>query len=121
MSESFYHITNIDAIYNTPPSSTIYLKFDENNLDIISYAKNNDVAFALCVENINELIFASALGAKYIITQKDFAQTAQQIAETYLFDAKILVKIEDENEIQEMAILGIDGVIFSNAIIKINS
>ncbi|MDQ7061044.1 MAG: hypothetical protein Q9M43_07815 [Sulfurimonas sp.] len=37
------------------------------------------------------------------------------------FDAKILVLIEEESDIQELALLGIDGVIFSSAIVKINS
>lgn len=119
--ESFYHITDIDAIERTPSTSSIYIKFEKSNLDLIEYAKKNGVDFALDVQNINELIYASALGAKYIILLKELAKTAQKIAETYLFDAKILVKIEEENEIEEMALQGIDGVIFSNAIIKINS
>lgn len=119
--ESFYHITDIDAIKRTPSSATIYIKFTEENLDLVEYAKENSVAFALGANSINELIYSSALGANYIIVKKELAKTAQKIAETYLFDAKILVRIEEEEEIEEMAILGIDGVIFSNAIIKINS
>ncbi len=120
-SEKFYHITDIEAILNTPPSSTIYIQFSEENLDIIEYANDNDVAFALSVQNITELIYASALYASYIIVTSDMAKTAQSIAENYLFDAKIIVKIEDEDAIEEMAELGIDGVLFSNAIVKINS
>ena len=119
--ESFYHIADIDAIQHTPSASTIYIKFTEENLDLIDYAKENSVGFALGVKSTNELIYASSLGAKYIIVKKELAKTAQKIAETYLFDAKILVRVEDEDEIEEMAILGIDGIIFSNAIIKINS
>jgi hypothetical protein len=49
------------------------------------------------------------------------AKTAQNVAENYLFDAKILVLIEKEDEIEELALLGVDGVVFSNTIIKINS
>ena len=45
----------------------------------------------------------------------------QNIEENYVFDAKILSTIEDEDEIQELALLGVDGVIFPNTIIKINS
>ncbi|MDQ1268226.1 MAG: hypothetical protein QG560_869, partial [Campylobacterota bacterium] len=52
---------------------------------------------------------------------KTLAKTAQNVAESYLFDAKILVMIEDEDEIEELALLAIDGVIFSNAIVKILS
>lgn len=120
-SESLYHTPNIDSISNTPPSSVIYLEFSEDNLDIIEHANTNQIAFALNVENITELIYASALGAKYILVSREMAKTAQNIAESYLFDAKILVNIDSNDEIEEIAILGCDGVIFSNAIIKINS
>lgn len=120
-SENFYAVSESDEILNTPPNSTLYIKFEESNLDLIEYARLNSMAFALGVESVNELIYASALSAKYILVKKELAKTAQKIAETYLFDAKILVKIEEEKEIEEMAILGIDGVLFVNAIIKANA
>ncbi len=120
-SQSFYHGLNIDAIKHTPPSSTIYLEFSEDNLDIIEHAQLNAIPTAIKVQNITELIYASSLGAKYIVVEKSNAKEFQNIAENYLFDAKILVILEDENEIEEMAILGIDGTLCSNAILKINS
>jgi len=120
-SPSFYHIQSIESVQNTPPSSTILVEFDEKNLDIIEHLQKNSVSFAIEVNNIRDVIYASALGASFIIIPKEIASSVQNIANNYLFDAKILVLIESEDEIQEMAILGIDGVIFSNAIIKINS
>jgi len=120
-SESFYYISDLDAISHTPASSTVYIKFEESNLDLIEYANANAIEFALSIEDVNELVYGSALNAKYLIVKKELAKTAQKIAESYLFDSKILVRVEDEDEIEELAILGIDGIIFSNAIIKINS
>ena len=120
-SEHFYHISSIDAISNTPPSSTIYINFNEDNLEIIKYAISNNVKVALHVESVSEIVYGSALGVSYLIISKELAKTAQNLADTYLFDAKILVNISDEKEIEELAILGVDGVIYSNAIIKINS
>ncbi|MEN8302733.1 MAG: hypothetical protein ABFQ64_01515 [Campylobacterota bacterium] len=120
-SESLYHVIDIDSILNTPPSSIIYLEFSEENLDIIEYLSSNVVEFALDVKDITELIYASSLGAKYILLSREMAKTAQNIAESYLFDAKILAHITENEEIEELALLGVDGVIFSNAIIKINS
>ena len=119
--EEFYHVLDKDSVQNTPPSSTIYLEFSEENLDIISHLLTNQVRFVLSVANIEQLIYASALGASYIVVSPELAKSAQGIADTYLFDAKILVKIQEEDEIEEFALLGIDGVLFSNAIIKINS
>lgn len=118
---SFYHINSVDSIINTPSSSLIYLEFCEENLDIVHHLNTNDIKFALSVTNVRELMYVSALNADYIIVQKELAKTAQNIAESYLFDAKILVITEDEEDIEELALLGVDGLIFANAIIKINS
>ncbi|MCK4874895.1 MAG: hypothetical protein KAS26_03515 [Sulfurimonas sp.] len=120
-SENFYHIQSIDAIKNTPPSSIILVDFDEENLDIINHIRANSIPLAIQVQDITQIVYASSFDAKYIILSKELAKTAQNLADNYLFDAKILVHIENENEIEELALLGVDGVIFSNAIIKINS
>ena len=117
-SESFYHITTIDAISKTPPSSKVFLEFSEDNLDIIQHLVKNSVEFDLSVDNIRELIYASSLDASYILVQKEIAKNAQNIAESYLFDAKILVSLEDEDQIEEMAMLNLDGVLFPSAIIR---
>ena len=75
----------------------------------------NSIEFAIKIDTIKELIFANALNAKYIIC-KDNCKQYQELAENYLFDSKILAYIEDENEIEHLALNGIDGVIFKEAI-----
>jgi hypothetical protein len=120
-SELFYHIQSVEAVPNTPPSSTLFLEFDEKNLDIINHLKLNQINFSIGVANIREVMYASSLGASFIVVHKEFSSKVQNIAENYLFDAKILALIENEEDIEAMATLGVDGVIFSNAIIKINS
>jgi hypothetical protein len=120
-SDSFYHIADIDAIIKTPPSSIIYLEFKEQNLDIIRHLHANSIPFALYTSGITELIYAASLNASYIVVDKKEAKTAQNIAENYLFDAKILTHIDSEKEIEEMALLGVDGVIFAEAIVKVTS
>jgi hypothetical protein len=120
-SQKFYHVFDIDTILTTPPSSIIYVEFDETNLDIINYLQENAIKFALKVDNITQITYASALNAAYIVVEPSLAKTAQKIAENYLFDAKILAHIEDEDEIEELALLGIDGVIFPSAVVKVTS
>lgn len=120
-SESFYHILDIDSIKNTPPSSTIYLEFSEENLDIIFHAKSNNINFALQVNSIENFIYATSLQATYVIVDKEYAKTFQELAQNYLLDTKVLVHIDSDEEIENLALLGIDGVVYSNAIIKINS
>ena len=120
-SENFYHIDSIDSIQNTPPSSTLFVKFSEDNLDIIKHITINSMQLALEVKGITQIIYANSLEASFIIVDKNLAKTAQDLAQNYLFDAKILVSIDNEEDIEELALLGVDGIIFSNAIIKINS
>jgi len=120
-SPSFYHIFDLDAIRCTPSSSTIYVDFDVDDLDIITHARLNNVPMAITVSSVLELMYASSLGAKYIVVPKKDAGVAQSIADKYLFDAKILVFITQEKEIEELAILGIDGVLFADAIVRTNS
>ena len=120
-SQKFYHVFDIDTILTTPPSSIIYVEFDETNLDIINYLQENAIKFALKVDNITQITYASALNAAYIVVEPSLAKTAQKIAENYLFDTKILAHIEDEDEIEELALLGIDGVIFPSAVVRVTS
>ena len=91
------------------------------NLDIINHAALNSMPIAIYAQNITHVVYASSLNASYIVVPRDLAKSAQNVAENYLFDAKILVLIEEEDEIEELALLGVDGTIFPNAIIKINS
>ena len=120
-SEKFYHINDIASINNTPPSSTLFLDFSEENLDVIQHFNENDLSFVLRIQNITELIYANALNADFIAVDKDLAKSAQNIAESYLFDAKILVLSSDESDIEELALLGVDGLLCATAIIKISS
>ncbi len=120
-SKSFYHIHSIESISNTPASSTIYINFDEKNLDIIEHAKLNQISIAIAVTTVSQVIYASSLQADYIVVEESLSKVAQQIANEYLFDAKILALLENEQEIEPFALAGIDGVIFSNAIIKTTS
>ncbi len=116
--EHFYHIDDINVIATTPPNSTILVTFEAANLDIVAYLKENLVAFALEVASLKESIFAENLGAKYIITDETLAKTVQKCAEHYLFDAKILCRVSDDEAIERLALEGIDGIIYAEAIIK---
>jgi hypothetical protein len=116
----FYHIDEIDIIELTPPNSTLFLHFKEENLDIIKHMQRNALPFALEVADLSEVVFAHNLGAKYILVNEPLAKSAQKVAENYLFDAKILCRLENLSDLEEKIIEGIDGVIFPEAIIKIS-
>lgn len=117
----FYHIDELDEIELTPANSTLYLHFKEENLDIIRHMQQNHLRFALGAADVSEVILAHNLGATYIVVDEILAKSAQNVAETYLFDAKILCRLETGNSIEEKAVEGIDGVIFAQAIVKISN
>ena len=48
------------------------------------------------------------------------AKEIQSIAQHYLFDAQIVVIIKNEDEIEQYAQMGIDGVVFPSAITKVH-
>lgn len=117
----FYHINEITEIELTPPNSTLFLEFKESNLDVIRHMQKNKLSFALEAANLSEVVFAHNLGAKYIIVHEALAKSAQNSAETYLFDAKILCRIDNDADLEEKIIEGIDGVVYTRAIIKVSS
>jgi len=108
-SDTFTTIKSIDEIKTTPPNSVVLFEFD---IDILKYTYENNISSAVLVTNIKQTIYAHNLNTTYIIVEKNLAKTIQNIAETYMFDSKILTQIKHDDEIEEIALLGIDGVIY---------
>lgn len=117
--EPLYLVSSITDIEKTPPSSLILCPFSESNIAIMEHCATNGVRFATKASALNEILYSSSLGASFIVVPKKLAQTAHNCAQNYLFDAKILVEIDDDNEIEKLAILGVDGVIYSHAIVQL--
>ncbi len=118
-SARFYHIHSTESIALTPANSLLFIEFNIKNLDIITYMQENDLDFALEVTTLKNALFCEHLNAKYIVCNDDIATRIQKCAEHYLFDAKILCRINDDSEIESIATQGIDGVLYPDAIIKV--
>ena len=117
--ENIYHIQNIQSITQTPPNSLLFVKFKKENLELIEHLQLNNMRYALEVDSILEATYGEALGANYIVVQKHIAKKVQDVAQNYLFSAKVLVHVDSESEITNHIEQEIDGVIFSDAIVKI--
>lgn len=89
-----------------------------DSITLAQYCQSKKKNYAVTVNTVAEVLFAHALGSQYVICQHEDAQKIQRVAQEYLFDTKILVLIESEKEIERMAELSIDGVIFPKAIIS---
>lgn len=112
-SETIINITRKEEIKESKPNSTLCFNYQEN---LLSYCNENDLNYAVHVSSIKEAIYANALNAKYIITNKTLAVKIQKVAENYMFDSKILSIINSNEEIEEIASLEIDGVIYQNLV-----
>ena len=113
-SPKFYKIKNIDDIIDTPPNSIILLSPLPHSIEIVKYCKKNLIPFAIETDSIKYAIFANIFKAKYIITSKELAKELVPIAQNYLFDTQIIAKIINEDEIEEMAKVGVDAVFIKN-------
>ncbi|NOZ89750.1 MAG: hypothetical protein GXO60_00530 [Epsilonproteobacteria bacterium] len=116
-SPQFYQIDTIDDIIDTPSNSIVSIDSLAKNIELIKHCQKNFIPFCLHINSIKEAIFANSFGAKYIISSKDLAKEIMPIAQNYLFDTRVLAQISDEDEIEEMAKAGVDGVILSSSII----
>ncbi len=119
-SEKLYHIASIEAIEHTPAHSILLFSCDEEVFELIEFAKTNDLIFALDITSLTQAIICENLDAHYLLVNKTLCKSVQNAADTYLFDAKVLVHINNEQGIEEAASLGIDGAILPEAIIKIS-
>jgi hypothetical protein len=120
-SQPFYHIDSIEALRHTPANSVVTLYFTPENLDIIEHLRQNNIRFALHIETAVDAVIGENLGANYLIVLPKYGSEIQKVAEHYLFDAKVLGYIDTTKSLNDLIEMRLDGAIFSDAIIKINS
>lgn len=111
--EDITKVTNIDEIKSTKPNSTIIFDFDET---LLKYSFENNLKYMVVVDDIKQSIYANSLNARYIICKKSLAKKIQKIADNYMFDSKILAFIKSNDELEEIALEQIDGVIYKELV-----
>lgn len=119
-SKDFFKVESAENIKKTTPNSVVVFDFNDTAFDIAHYCAKNSVEFGIHCKTLLEILYAINLRAKYLLVSKELMRLAQKNAEEYLFDAKILVQIDTEEEIEEIAAFFIDGVIFKNYITQLN-
>lgn len=115
-SPKFCKVFSQDDIKKSTANDIVLLEPLVESKTLATYCHDNDIAYAVTVNSLNEAIFANALGAKYMVCEEDDALIIHPIAQEYLFDTRVLVLVYDEKEIAKIARSGIDGVIFPEAI-----
>ena len=89
-------------------------EYDEN---LIEKALKESVKFAILAKNEDEILFANALKAEFILLENEnLAKKASKMAEFYLFDSKVLFIIDRLKNLRNAYKIGIDGVILREII-----
>ena len=89
-------------------------EYDEN---LIEKALKECVKFAILAKNEDEILFANALKAEFILLENEnLAKKASKMAEFYLFDSKVLFIIDRLKNLRNAYKIGIDGVILREII-----
>jgi len=109
-SETFYSVKSIEAIAQTPPNALLRINALATSIELVQHCQENGLRYALEIKSIEEAIYANLLGATYVLADKALATELMPIAQNYLFDTRVLA-IVSQNEIEEMARCGVDGVV----------
>ncbi len=105
----FFEIITIEDIKSTPSNSTVLFDYD---IKIAKYCKTNNVSYAMRVKTIKELVYANALECDFAFVKREFAKDAQNIANEYMFDMKIILPVKNDEELEWAVFKGIDGVVY---------
>ncbi|WP_456382909.1 hypothetical protein [Hydrogenimonas sp.] len=114
--EPFYYVETIEEIAQTPSGATLWLGPYRQTVELARHCHQNGLPYGVMAESLTDALLANALGARYILASEPLASKVQKAAETYLFDAKVLVPVTDESDMEAVAQVGVDGIIFPQAI-----
>ncbi len=116
-SRRFRQVRSPEEIAQSRADEIVLLAPLAESAETAQYCRENDIPYAVRVESVKDALFANAMHAAFLICSEEVARQVQPVAETYLFDAKVLVPIDGEEAIAEMARAGIDGVLFEDAVL----
>ena len=111
--KEFNKISSKNDIEKSRANSIVSFGYNET---LLIYCFENNISFAVIISNIKEAIYANSLNAKYLICNKTLATDVQKIADNYMFDSKVLAIIESNDEIEDIALNQIDGIIYKSLI-----
>ncbi len=108
---NFFSVESVEDIKKSSPKDIVLLESFDSPYELAKYCQANDIAYAVEVGSIKEAVFASNLGATFILCSFELAKEIQKVADNYLWDTKVLAKISNEDEIESVALAGVDGAI----------
>jgi hypothetical protein len=108
----FIKIETSSDIEKTSPKDIVLLSKFQKPYDLAKYCQANELTYAVEACTILDAIYASNLGASYVVANFELAQSIQKIADEYMWDMKVLAVVNSEDELVDVAKAFIDGAIF---------
>ena len=112
------YVASEEEVEKTLPNDFLILNCDNsaNTLALARLLKENNTSYAATPASVYEALTLVNLNVRFLLTENlEMAKTLQKLAETYLFDCKILLCVYDtahrQSEIETAANFGIDGVL----------
>ena len=110
-SEKFIKVKTLEDIKKTPSNSTLIFDYCPSSLEVYNFCKINNIPYGVNIISVKELIFISNLNAKYAFCDNlEKAKKFQKIANEYLLDTKIILIVNNFDDIENIANFGIDGI-----------
>ncbi|WP_027326780.1 hypothetical protein [Helicobacter pametensis] len=112
---NFIKISDQKEIDHIPAHLIVWWESTQDQqFSLAQFCQAQKVDYAVLIHNITDLLYFSHFGAKYLIASMDQIKIFQDIIREYLLDSLLLCIIQSEKDIESLALLGIDGVIFSS-------
>lgn len=111
--KKFFKIERVEDIAKRPSATIVLSQYNE---EIIAYCKKRNLEFSLFIQNEKEAILANALNAYAILCPAAIAPKIQNLAEYYLFDAKVALMIDTLDELDMAIEAKVDMAILKNAV-----
>lgn len=117
--QDFSKIQTIQEISHVLPNAMIWWEASiDQNCALARFCQEHQIPYAVEIQSLRELLIYTNLDAKYLIASKQSILPFQSILKEYVLDSLLLCKITEENEIENLALQGIDGVIFESLLLS---
>lgn len=112
--EYLYSVQNEAEIDEVDEECLLFFEYEPK---LIKYCKDKKRQFSLHVFNETEAVIGNGAGAKLLVCPKKIASQVQNLAEYYLFDAKVGILVNGEEEIALALEKRVDVAILPGAIL----
>ena len=116
--KKFKIIDDLDSLKLIENGSIPFFTNIKDQIDFTYFCIDNDISYAVLIKDLNEAIYASIQRASFLMVEKELAKQIQELAENYMFDAKVVQIIDKEDEIKKVALAQIDAVVYRSSIWK---